>query len=286
MIGGHEEFEVLCALAASGDLTETEHTALREHLRECHSCQNYLIETRRLAISLLLAQPLKTPGKQLRKGLQERFAKRAIRSGVPLSRPSEGLGFSALGLVTVVLVVLLLATATLQHASRSPVVDRGEIGSAQVAAPAHQTNSSASLAAPVKVRRSRRDRRLSSVPSAAKAPLRTLEAAPWSGHPFTFALYARNSARAYPLPAALKLTEGGPSWVLSSRTLDTASEFFMHQAISEHTAFVPIRFPLTLASQNLDLDTHRSAWQANFKSNGFELIQNFAPEAAGQERSQ
>ena len=128
MSAGHDEFEVLCALAASGDLTKTEHAALREHLRDCLSCQNYLIEMRRLAIPLLLAQRLKTPGKQLRKGLQVRFAERAIRSGIPLSPRSAGVGLSALGMVTVVLVVLLLVTATLQHTSRSSVVEKGETG--------------------------------------------------------------------------------------------------------------------------------------------------------------
>jgi hypothetical protein len=286
----HEEFEILCALAARGDLTETEHTALFEHLRDCLSCQNYLIEMRRLAIPLLLAQQLEYPGRRLQKGIQERFAERAIRSGIPLSRPSEGVGLSALGMVTGVLVVLLLVTATLQHASRSLVVEKGETRSAQVAAPLHKTNSMASLAAPVKVPHRRIDRRSSTVSSAAKTPLRTLEAATWSGHPVTFALYTRNFARAYPLPAALKLTEGVPSWGLSARVpglpLDTASEFFRHQPRFEHAAFAPIRFRLTLASQKLDLDTYRNTWQGNFKPAGFELIHSFVSEGPGQERSQ
>src|SRR5579859_361341 len=236
MSARHGEFEVLCALAVSGDLTEMEYAALREHLRDCLTCQNYLVAMRRLAVPLLLAQPLKTPGRQLRTGLQERFAERAIRSGIPLSRPSEGVGLRALGMVTVILVVLLLVTATLQHTSRSPVVDQGETRSAQVAPPLHKTNSIASLAAPVKVRRSRRDRRSSSVSSAGKPALTTLEASTWSGLPFTFTPYTRNSARAYPLPAALQLTDGVPSLVASARVpnlaLDTASEFFSHQAPS------------------------------------------------------
>ncbi len=289
MSGSHDEFEVLCALAASGDLTETEHAALREHLRDCLSCRNNLIELRRLAISLLLAQ-LKTPGKQLRKGLQERFAERARQSGIPLSPRSEGVGFSALGLVTVVLVVLLLVTATLQHASRSSVLDKGSPVIAQIAPPLHKTDSTTSRPAAAKVRRSRRERRSTAVSLVAKPALGTFEPAIWSGHPFTFSLYARNSARAYLLPATLKLSEAVPSLTFSSRasglTLDTASDFFRHNAPSERAAFAPIRFRSNLASQSLDLDTYRNKWQTNFKSNGFELIHNFESEAAAQERSQ
>jgi hypothetical protein len=289
MSAGHGEFEILCALAASGDLTKAEHAALREHLRHCLSCQNYFIEMRRLAIPLLLAQQLKAPGKQLRRDLRARFAERAIREGIPLSPRSDGVGLSALGMVTVVLVVLLLVTATLQHASRSSAFGKGETGHAQIAPPLHKTNSIAGLPA-AKVRRARRDRRSSSVSSVVKPPLRRFEAATWSGHPFTFALYARNSARAYPLPATLKLTEAVPSLTFSSRaprlTLDAVSDVVRNNAPSEHASFAPIRLRSNLTSQSPDLDASRSAWQANLKSNGFELIHNFAPEAAGQERSQ
>ena len=133
-----KEFEVLCALAVSEDLTTTEHAALREHLRDCLSCQNYLIEMRSLAIPLLLAQQLKTPGKQLRKGLQVRFAERAIRSGIPLSPRSAGVGFSALGMATVALVALLLVTATVRHSpGRSSIVDTGTAESAQICTRPH-----------------------------------------------------------------------------------------------------------------------------------------------------
>ena len=246
MSAGHDEFEVLCALAASGDLTKTEHAALREHLRDCLSCQNYLIEIRSLAIPLLLAQQLKTPGKQLRKGLQARFAERAIRSGIPLSPRSAGVGFSALGMVTVALVALLLVTATLQHASRSSIFDKGETGSAQVAPPLHETNGIASLPASARLRRSRRDRRSSSVSSVAKPGLRAFEPATRSGHPFAFTLYTGNSARAYPLPAIPRLTDAVPSWTVSSRgpglTLDAASDSsgITHSPNTPH--FLPFAF--------------------------------------------
>jgi hypothetical protein len=273
------EFEVLCALAASGDLTKAEHAALREHLRDCLSCQSCLVEMRRLAIPLLFAQQLKTPGKHLRKGLQERFAERAMREGIPLSSRSQGVDVGALGMVTVVLVVLLLVTATLQHSPiRSSIVDTGVAEPAQASAPLHSPNSMTSLPAPARVRRIRRDHKPAASP-VAKPELRTLEPATLSVHPFTFTLYARSFARrAYPLSTTIKLTDVVPSLMFPSRAsglaLDTAG------------AFAPTHFLSTLAAQRPDPDTYRNTWKANFKTSGFELIHNVVSETAGQESSQ
>ncbi len=287
MSTSHDDFEVLCALAASGDLTNAEHTALREHLKNCIACQSRLAEMRRLAIPLLFAQQLKTPGRQLRKGMQERFAERAIREGIPLRPRSQGVGVNALGMVTVVLVVLLLVTATLQHSpARRPVVDTGVAESAQVSAPLHKPNSIASLPVPARVRRIRRDRRsASAVLPEAKPELPAIEPTALSGHQFTFTLSSRN----------LGMPEVVPSLTFARRapglSLDTTSEVFRHNAPqllaeSEHGAFAPTHFRSNLSSQSLDLDTYRNTLKANFKTNGFELIHNVVPGTTSQERSQ
>jgi hypothetical protein len=298
MSTSHDDFEALCALAASGDLTRAEHAALREHLRDCISCQSRLIEMRRLAIPLLFAQQLKTPGKQLREGMQKRFAERAIREGIPLSPRSAGGGFSALGMVTVVLLVLLLVTATLQHSpTRRPVVGTGVAASAQVSAPTHNPNGIASRPVPARVRRIRRDRRSSSaVFPVAKPELPAIEVAALSGHRFTFTLASRNLAmRAYSSSTTIRLPEVVPSLTFAHRapglSLDTTSEVFRHNAPhllaeSDHGGSAPMHFQSNLASQSLDLDTYRNKWNVNFKTNGFELIHNAVPEVSGQERSQ
>jgi hypothetical protein len=236
------------------------------------------MEMRRLAIPLLLAQQLKTPGKQLRKGLQERFAERAIRSGIPLSPRSAGVGFNALGMVTVVFVVLSLVTATLQHASRSSVVDRGVAEPAQISASLHSPNRMTSLPAPAKGRRVRSGHKSAALP-VAKSGRTTFETAALSDHPFSFALYARSFARrTYPLSTTLRLTEVVPSLTFPSRasglTLDTAG------------ALAPTRLLSNLAAQRLDPDTYRNTWKANFKTSGFELIHSVRPETDGQESSQ
>ncbi len=287
MSTSHEDFEVLCALAASGDLTKTEHAALREHLKNCIACQSYLIDMHRLAVPLLLAQQLKTPGKQSRKGMQERFAERALRSGIPLRPRSQGVGVNALGMVTVVLVVLLLVTATLQHSpGRRPVVDTGVAESAQVSAAPQKPNSIASIPVPARVRRIRRDRRSSSAVSpVAKPELPAIELAALSGHQFTFTLASRN----------LGMPEVVPSLTFAHRapglSLDTTSEVFRHNAPhllaeSEYGASASIHFRSNLASQSLDLHTYRNTLKANFITNGFELIHNVVPGTTSQERSQ
>jgi hypothetical protein len=298
MSRSHDDFEVLCALAASGDLTMAEYADLREHLRDCLSCQGCLLEMRRLAIPLLFAQQLKTPGKQLRKGLQERFAERAIREGIPLSPRYQGVGFSALGAVTVVLVVLLLVTATLQHSpARRSVVDSGVAEPAQVSAPLRTPNSIASLPVPARVRRIRRDHRSSSaVPPVTKPELPPILLAALSGHQFTLTLSSRNlGVRAYPSSTTIKLPEVVPGLTFTHHapglSLDTTSEVFRHNAPrmlaeSEQGASAPIRFRSNLVSQSLDLETYRNTLKANFNTNGFELIHNVVPETTSQERSQ
>ena len=274
----HDEFEVLCALAASGDLSEAEHVALREHLGDCLSCRKYFMEMRRLAIPLLLARRPRNPGEHLRKDLQVRFAERAIREGIPLSLRSAGVSFSELGIVTVVLVVLLLVTATLQHAGRSSIVDHGVAAPARISASLGHPNSMMSFPAPPKVRRIRSGHKSGAFP-VAKPRDAILEPVALSGHPFSFALYARSFARrTYPLSTTLKLTEVVPSLTFPSRaaglTLDTAGPVSSTHLLSN------------LAAQRLDPDMHRNTWRANFKTTGFELIHDVRSETDGQESSQ
>ena len=109
----HGDFEVVCALAASGLLTRTELAELSEHTAHCVVCHDRLVEFRRAGIQLLLVHELKNSAERLPKGMQQRFLARAIREGIPLRSPSRGVRFSALGSVTVLLVALLLVVATL-----------------------------------------------------------------------------------------------------------------------------------------------------------------------------
>ena len=111
----HGDFEVGCALAASGLLTRTEVAELSEHAAHCVLCHDRLVEFRRAGIQLFLVQGLKDSGERLPKGIRQRFVARAISEGIPLRSPSRGVRFSALGSVTVLLVALLLTVATLNN---------------------------------------------------------------------------------------------------------------------------------------------------------------------------
>ena len=111
----HGDFEVGCALAASGLLTRTELAELSEHAAHCVLCHDRLVEFRRAGIQLFLVHGLKNSGERLPKGMQQRFVARAIREGIPLRSPSRGVRFSALGSVTILLVALLLMVATLNN---------------------------------------------------------------------------------------------------------------------------------------------------------------------------
>ena len=84
----HGDFEILCALAACGQLTKMERAELREHADHCVSCHTRLVEMRQVGIQLLLARAFKTRSKQLPKGMQERFAARAISEGIPSEFPA------------------------------------------------------------------------------------------------------------------------------------------------------------------------------------------------------
>jgi hypothetical protein len=113
----HGDFEVGCALVASGQFSRTEMAELSEHAAHCVLCHDRMVEFRRVGIQLFLVRALKNPGERLPKGMRQRFVARAIREGIPLRSRSQGVGFSALGSVTVLLLALLLVVATLNNGS-------------------------------------------------------------------------------------------------------------------------------------------------------------------------
>jgi hypothetical protein len=107
MTANHGDFEVGCALAASGLLTRTELAEFSQHAAHCVLCHDRLVEFRRAGTQLFLVPVLKDSGERLPRGMQQRFVARAIREGIPLRSGSQGVRFSALASVTVLLVALL-----------------------------------------------------------------------------------------------------------------------------------------------------------------------------------
>jgi hypothetical protein len=118
----HRYFEVLCALAASGQLTQAEHAELRDHSCQCGLCRDRLAEMHQLRLHLFLAQARNTGSKKSPTAMRERFAARAVSEGIPLSPRSTGVGLSALGCVAVVLLALFLVAQTLKNVSSTQSV--------------------------------------------------------------------------------------------------------------------------------------------------------------------
>ena len=107
-------FRVLCALESSGQLTDNESAILCEHCEHCILCREQLVAMRQLSMHLFLAQACEMPRKSLSKGVKERFAARAAGQGILFNSRSSNAGSPALGLVTMVLLVLSVITITLR----------------------------------------------------------------------------------------------------------------------------------------------------------------------------
>jgi hypothetical protein len=284
MTTNHTYFEVMCSLAASGQLTKTEQVELREHSEHCVLCRNRLVEMRQSGFQLFLARAFKTPSKRLPKGMQERFAARAISEGIPLSSQSAGTGFNALGMVTVLLVLLLVAAILQDGPVTRPAVatdvalDKETISSQSI--PNH------ALSGQVRANRvlDRQSQFPSSSVSRTTGPRRLSPPDPAAllGRQFTFTL--RNPGmRDSRFPATISLPEVAP--LLSSPyrapklSFDVASEFVRRNAPlflaeSGHGAFGPSDFRSDIAfaplgtrsfQGSLDLGAYGTPWQVDFK---------------------
>ena len=107
MTENHIHFEVLCALATSGQLTQTELADLREHARTCRPCSKRIAELTELGAHLLLARAMTYPVGRPPKGMSERFIARAICEGVPLSTRPLTINARLLGCVAAIILAVL-----------------------------------------------------------------------------------------------------------------------------------------------------------------------------------
>ena len=113
----HSHFEVLCALAASGQLTSSELAELHEHSESCSSCRDRLVEMTQVSAELFCVRILNQSRIRMPKGMVDRFIACAKSEGVPLNPRAASVGFSGPALTAAFLLALLLVSATLQHGS-------------------------------------------------------------------------------------------------------------------------------------------------------------------------
>jgi hypothetical protein len=120
----HEQFEILCVCAATGDISDKEVQELRFHLAECRDCQRRLAEYGQMSAQFLPMfgdrhTPVLPP-----EGMSERFAETARRHAIMLRTPSAGsgllgrLGPSTPRIAATVAVLCLLATFLVVHSHR------------------------------------------------------------------------------------------------------------------------------------------------------------------------
>ncbi len=81
-MSAHEQFEELCALATSGQLTAAEAKALAAHLRMCSDCRSFLSDARFISDKVVLHM-LSIPlvESKVPEGMRERFLARAAAHG-------------------------------------------------------------------------------------------------------------------------------------------------------------------------------------------------------------
>ncbi len=102
----HVEYQMLCAFAAVGELSEEEANDLSEHTESCLSCHRRLAEMETASWAYFLRHAGAAKGVNTPAGMQQRFEKRVLSVGFPMRDTTPAL----LGtrLISVALSVVLL----------------------------------------------------------------------------------------------------------------------------------------------------------------------------------
>jgi hypothetical protein len=82
----HEQYEELCALAASGQASQDELEDLRSHLETCPSCRSAAYDFKQISAQALSSLAAKRLHCQIPSGMTQRFLARARSEGIELSR--------------------------------------------------------------------------------------------------------------------------------------------------------------------------------------------------------
>jgi hypothetical protein len=82
----HEQYEELCALAASGQASHDELEDLRSHLETCPSCRSAAYDFNQISAQALSSLAAKRLHCQIPSGMTQRFVARARSEGIELSR--------------------------------------------------------------------------------------------------------------------------------------------------------------------------------------------------------
>jgi hypothetical protein len=85
-LNSHEQYEELCALAASGQASQDELADLRSHLEDCPSCRSAAYDFRQISAQGLSQLAAKRLHCDIPSGMTQRFVARARSEGIEISR--------------------------------------------------------------------------------------------------------------------------------------------------------------------------------------------------------
>jgi hypothetical protein len=120
---GHEPYEIVCALAASGQLTARERARFDVHCTQCPACRRQLEDLISIGLQLQLDAAIHATSAPMSAGALERFRARAMREGIALrSAPARPSPLYALATAACVLVIVaaLVSMPGRRKASENP----------------------------------------------------------------------------------------------------------------------------------------------------------------------
>jgi hypothetical protein len=118
----HHRFEIMCALAVSGQLTEQELQDLEMHSAQCVDCRRRIVDMTQLSAQALFCRGVKDYGCTLPRGMTERFVIRAGVEGIPLQavRPRSLTTLNRFGGLAAALVAILIVVNLFGPGLRKP----------------------------------------------------------------------------------------------------------------------------------------------------------------------
>jgi hypothetical protein len=107
----HEPYEVLCALAATGQLVGPEKANFDDHCIQCRACRHQLQDLISIGLQLQESAAIHAISAPMAAGSLERFRARAIREGIALrsapARPSTSYALASAAAVFVIVAALV-----------------------------------------------------------------------------------------------------------------------------------------------------------------------------------
>jgi hypothetical protein len=141
-LNSHEHYEELCALAASGQVSQPDLADLKAHLETCPACRSLMDDVMQLSAQSLAMLAAKRSQCQIPSGMTQRFIARARSEGIEMSREpaarvikrNRTVLVMAMGAVAAVVLIVGIFTIRKIHPSSS-VANQARSPAQQASAP-------------------------------------------------------------------------------------------------------------------------------------------------------